>query len=102
MDDNKISRVDQKVVDEILEVMTNHFGEMTVTKGKSHDFLGITFKLHDNKVKIGMKEQSNEAIDMFMDDVNQSMSNPASTNLFHSRELSSKNWTRGEEQTFTV
>ena len=45
VDDNKISHVDSKVVDEIIDLLKSHFGALTVTRGKKHNFLGmdITF-----------------------------------------------------------
>ena len=85
VDDNKISHREQEVVDEILEIMTKHFGEMTVTKGHVHEFLGFKFTLHKDKIEIDMKDQINEAIEMFMDDVNQTVSTPAAPNLFQTR-----------------
>ena len=41
VDDNKISHEDPKVVSMIIDRLEEHFGKMTVTRGKEHVFLGM-------------------------------------------------------------
>ena len=41
VDDNKISHVDHKVVTSVLDVISKHFGTLTITRGKEHIFLGM-------------------------------------------------------------
>ena len=43
-DDNKVSHVDPSVVTEVIELMKSHFGELTVTRGKKHRFLGTNIE----------------------------------------------------------
>ena len=62
VDDNKISHVDEKVVTGVIQQISEHFGELTVSRGKRHDFLGMDIEIKDGKVHIGMKDQVVEAI----------------------------------------
>jgi len=41
VDDNKVSHIDPAVNDEILKIMSDHFGDLTITRGKKHTFLGM-------------------------------------------------------------
>lgn len=38
VDDNKISHKDPKVVDEIIEQLSEKFGKVTVSRGKKYNF----------------------------------------------------------------
>ena len=69
VDDNKISHVDPKVVDDIISKLESKFGKMSQTRGSQHDFLGMTMNFKDKKVKIGMKKHILKAIDTFEDDI---------------------------------
>ena len=63
VDDNKISHVDLAVVDSIIKELTKHFGELSITRGKEHTFLGMNIKIRDDKkIEINMIEQLKEAI----------------------------------------
>ena len=44
VDDNKISHVDTKVVDKVIETIEEKFGRMSQTKGYEHNFLDINIK----------------------------------------------------------
>ena len=63
VDDNKISHVEPQVVTDIIDRIEKDFGEMTVTRGKEHSFLGmdITFN-EDNTASILMKSYLEEAM----------------------------------------
>ena len=41
VDDNKISHVDSKVVDSVIEMIESKFGTMTKRRGKKHVFVGM-------------------------------------------------------------
>ena len=61
-----ISHVDSKVVDDVIEMIKGHFGNIVVIRGKQHKFLGINVKLRDDKkVEIDMVNQLQECIDLF-------------------------------------
>jgi hypothetical protein len=85
VDDNKISHCDPKVVDSIIIEIEKKFGNMTITRGKEHTFLGmnITFN-EDRTVSIGMREYIQEAINEFEGEITRTASSPAKANLFES------------------
>jgi hypothetical protein len=45
VDDNKVSHEDPQVVTQILEIIKSYFGKLTITRGKSQQFLGVDFKI---------------------------------------------------------
>ena len=45
VDDNKISHEDPEVVSDILGKISNHFGELSVTRGSEFRFLGMEVKV---------------------------------------------------------
>ena len=58
VEDNKVSHVDSKVLDNILETTKKSFGEITITRGKKHTFLGMNLQItEDKKTEIEMEEQ---------------------------------------------
>ena len=83
VDDNKISHVDPKVVDDIIQQIENRFGKMTVTRGMKHTFVGmdITFR-GDKKVEIIMMEYIHESITAFGEDIGKGATTPAKGDLF--------------------
>ena len=83
VDDNKISHVNSKVVDQIIAEIEKRFGKMTVKRGKEHVFVGMNISfIGDNKVKLTMKSYLEEAIQAFGEDVSAGAVTPASRNLF--------------------
>eukprot|EP00957_Ditylum_brightwellii_P201099 15324053-Ditylum_brightwellii.AAC.1 len=65
IDDNKLSHMDPKVVDDILEKVAENFGELTTMRGDEHTFLAMKLKIKDMKIQVDMGEQLQEAIDAF-------------------------------------
>ena len=66
VDDNKVSHVDPLVVTDVINTMKSHFGELTVTRGKKHRFLGMNITINEDKnIEIEMKDQLQEAVDQF-------------------------------------
>ena len=66
VDDNKVSHEDPKVVDEVIELMKKHVGDLTVTRGKEHRFLGMNIKISKERcIEIEMKSQLENVIDLF-------------------------------------
>jgi hypothetical protein len=83
MDDNKISHVDSKVVDWVIEEIEKKFGKMTVKRGKLHTFVGMDFEIYKNStVKILMKDYIKESIESFGECINKGASTPTRSNLF--------------------
>ena len=58
VDDNKISHVEPKVVSDIINELSKHFGNLTVSRGKKHDYLGMDIEIKDKLVYISMKKKS--------------------------------------------
>ena len=66
VDDNKISHEEPKVVTEVIDLMKKHFGDLTITRGNKHRFLGMNITINQDKsIEIEMKDQLQEAIGMF-------------------------------------
>ena len=49
VDNNKLLHENQKVNDEILKIMSAHFGDLKITRGKKNTFLGTNFCFTDDK-----------------------------------------------------
>ena len=86
VDDNKVSHVDPLVVTDVINTMKSHFGELTVTRGKKHRFLGMNITINEDKnIEIEMKDQLQEAVDMFeqadCSKVNETVTSPARPRL---------------------
>ena len=83
VDDTKISHIKANVVTMVIERIETKFGKMTVTRGKSHVFLGMDIHfLGDGNLSIGMKGYLKEAIQEFGDDVSKQAATPARKNIF--------------------
>ena len=90
VDDLKISHVDSKVVDGIIASLNAEYGqvgEMTVRRGKIHDYLGM--KLDFSKPKkfmIDMEEMIDEILSDVPEDMNGMATTPAADHLFKVRD----------------
>ena len=49
VDDNKASHVDSRVIDNLLDIIKTHFGEIKITRGKKHTFLGMNLRITEDK-----------------------------------------------------
>ena len=102
VDDNKVSHFDSKVVDEVLNVMKEHFGELKISRGNEHDLLGmkITIDRENRNVIIDMREQLQEAIDAFGDELDDKVMTPANKNLFVTYDDESKQLDEARSEIF--
>ena len=86
MDDIKISHVDSEVVYEILNKLDERYGKealMVTTRGKIHDYLGMTLDYSiDGKVQINMFEYIAKIIEEFPMELDGEPTSPASNHLF--------------------
>ena len=83
VDDNKVSHEDPGVVSKVIQNLKEHFGDLKVVRGNKHTFLGMNIEiLGDKKIQIDMREQLQEAIDMFPENTTMKASSPASRYLF--------------------
>ena len=70
MDDNKVSYVEQEVIDDVIRKVEESFPVLTVTKGNVHTLLGVKIRYLDNRrIAINMKENITEAVKEFGEDV---------------------------------
>ena len=86
VDDNKISHMDSKVIDDVIKQIEDKFGKMSQTRGDNHDFLGMNITFKKNKVSICMKKHVQKAIRTFADDIVKNATTPAKNSLFDVRE----------------
>jgi hypothetical protein len=83
VDDNKISHVNPNVVTDIILKIEERFGKMTVTRGKVHSFLGMSFTFNkDTTVTISMKEYVQQCITESHLHVARKAASPAKKDLF--------------------
>ena len=66
VEDNKLLHMEAKLVEDIINDLRNHFGQLVVTRRKKNIFLGMNINItEDKKVEIYTKEQLLEAIEAF-------------------------------------
>ena len=88
MDDLKSSHVDKRVNDEFLAHLNElygEFGEMKSTRGKIHDYLGMTLDFSvKGKVKIDMRKYVANMLESFREsfELTTTADTPAAGNLF--------------------
>ena len=70
MDDNKVSHVEQEVIDDIIIKVEESITGLTVTQGNVHAFLGMKIRyLKNRRTEINMKEYITESVKWFGKDV---------------------------------
>ena len=73
---------DPKVINKLLDIFKEKFGALTITRGKTHKFLGMTLSIDDGKHSVvDMKEQIEEAVDMFKNALTGTVKTPATKYL---------------------
>ena len=86
VDDLKISHKDPSAVTAVIGQLNDEFGKkapLTVTRGKIHDYLGMTIDYSlDGKVMISMKDYINSMLEGLPDDMNGESATPAGNHLF--------------------
>ena len=88
VDDVMSSHVNKAVNDKFLEWANTKYGEIgevKASRGKKHDYLGMTFDFsEDKKVKISMKKYTEQMVKDFSVelDIHDTMKTPAGNNLF--------------------
>ena len=82
VDDNKISHKEEKSVDDMLTIFRETFGDLTITQGNSHDFLGMDLTTtKEKRVDIAMRKKIEEAIGIFREGIKGRVLTPASKHL---------------------
>jgi len=88
VDDNKISHVNKDVITRELEVITEHFGELDISRGDEHNLLGmhIVMNRKERRVEIDMQSHIEEAIKVIEDfgvKIDDTVATPANKSLFN-------------------
>ena len=66
----------------MIEKISEHFGNLTVSRGKKHKFLGMDIEfLADGKLSLFMKDYIEESIDLFGEKISTKVSSPAKKGL---------------------
>ena len=86
VDDSKISHADPEVVTSMIKDISKHFGKLTVSRGKKHDYLGMDIKIKNRRVHIGMKNQLLEALEWSGKQEGRLPATPALANFFYQKE----------------
>ena len=83
VDDSKISHVDPGVVTNVIRMIEERFNEVTVSRGKTHTFLGMDIELRDDgMVFLGMQEYLEEIIVTFGEAITGKAPTPDTSKLF--------------------
>lgn len=83
VDDLKLSHADASKVTEVIEWLKGEYGDLRVSRGKTHEYLGMTLDYSSpGKVKVGMADFTMAMIEDFPDDLGQFVETPASDSLF--------------------
>ena len=82
VDDVKISHCEESVVRNIIKQIENEFGDMKPTHGKVHDYLGMRITItEDKKISIDMRDQIQEIIADYGEEIDSVVSTPAARHL---------------------
>ena len=85
VDDLKISHVDPKVVDHVIELLDGEFGKeepLTKSRGKVHDYLGMLLDFSGNDVKVDMSAYLRSVIADMPNEMEGTAPTPAAAHLF--------------------
>ena len=79
---DQLSHVDEEVNTKVIKTIAEHFGNLRVSKGKKHKFLGIDIEfLADVKLSLLMKYCIEESIDLFREELTPKLSSPEKTSM---------------------
>ena len=90
VDDAKVSHQDRAVVTKVIKEIEKEFGEMEITYGDTHEYLGMIITVKDRKLYINMTAQVEELVKFFKEDVSGTVSSPANRNLMNVDDTSPK------------
>ena len=86
VDDCLASHKEKKVLDDLALIMIREFGDMEISRGKDHSFLGMEIEVSDGIVKLSMKKQLNKLITDFEKEygcLDNEVSSPGNRQLFN-------------------
>jgi hypothetical protein len=104
VDDIKVSHEDPKVVDAILALFHERYGQeapLTITRGKVHEYLGMTIDYSDEgKVKFTMFDYLQNMFDELPADMDGEAATPAAAHLFQVNEIDPEKLSEDRAQLF--
>jgi hypothetical protein len=82
VDDIKISHKKQSVLEEVLDYLQGIYGELSITRGTRHTFVGMDLEFGNGKVEISMDSYLREAIEAFPEEIKDKVASPAADHLY--------------------
>ena len=83
VDGNKVSYMEEKPVEDLINYLIKHFVELIVIRVKKHTFLGTNINItQGKKFEIDMKEKFLEAIEAFGENIDRKVTTPESSHIF--------------------
>ena len=74
--------MDPEVVTDIVNNISKYFGELTVTHGNKHTFLGMNLTIRkDKKIEVEMKDRLLETIEALVEELTGKVLSPAASHL---------------------
>ena len=87
VDDIKISHRDPDQVTKIIEWFKSIYGgNVRVSRGTTHDYLGMMLSYSNNQVRVSMASYVKKVISDFMEDIHDTAATPAGEHLFQVRD----------------
>ena len=92
--------INKNVLDDLALIMIKEFGDMEISRGKDHSFLGMEIEVTDGVVKLSMKKQINKLITDFEKEygcLDNKVSSPGNRQLFNIRmdaEQKNEKWSK--------
>lgn len=63
VDNNKLRHVNPDVVMAVINDISEHFGDLTISRDSKHDYLGMDVELKDGKFYFGINGQMKEVLE---------------------------------------
>ena len=83
VDDNRLSHVETKEVDEILEILRRHIGHLTIQQGKKSIYLWMNIMITGEKnLEVEIEDQINEVIETFVEEITEDIASHTVRRLF--------------------
>jgi hypothetical protein len=82
VDDLKISHKSKYVVERILKRLADIYGDLSITRGDKHTFVGMDMEFGKGEVKISMQSYLEESIEAFPEEITGTVSSPAANHLY--------------------
>jgi ABC-type transport system involved in cytochrome bd biosynthesis, ATPase and permease components len=83
VDDLKISHKSQAIVDRMLKRLSDIYGDLSITRGSKHTFVGMDLEFKNGEVTVGMESYLHESIEAFPEEINKKVNSPAASHLYN-------------------